>query len=637
MPTEVSHAAGGATAVAAPAPERPRRRLLPPAKKLLFAVHGWLGLSLGLPLFVICLSGTFAVVSHEIDWLLTPAVRAPAHDGPVNWAAIAESVQARYPRHRVTLLTAPVGRGFAAQAWVQTPDGQRRVFADPATGEVTGETGWFNTQRFFRDFHRRFFWYSAWGITLVSAFAVVLLFSVGTGLLFYKRWWAKLLTLRFHKGRRVFWSDLHRLTGVWTLLFALVIAATGVWYLVEGPATRAIELRGAEGTPSKGDVAAASKSEVIAKPLAAAGKMASESEGSGSRGARVASLGAVARPLPVGEIVRVAGEAYPGLTIRSIWFPARVGEPVRVDGQAAAWLVRDRANEVRLDAYSGEVLSVQKAEELDPAVRWIDTADPLHFGDFGGLASKLTWFGFGLLLSALMPTGVYLWLKRAEQTACGVAKRLRGETDADVAREVRRATRRRTGLGLIATTAILGWAVVTTYQALADEVPQRRSRVETPAWSIGPWTVAAFREAEEAAGEAAVYGLRFDLQSGHPNFRRAALASSDEEPGDEQWRQAGGGLDEREAKLVPTTGGSGHERLWVSIEGWDGVRHTASFTRDAFAAGGPDGGRPTAVEALGGWPVAFFYGAFSAVLIAVSAVWYRVVWFRGHKAAAGST
>ena len=53
-------------------PTRRPKLSLPPLKKLLFMIHGWLGLSLGLPLFVICLSGSFAVVSHEIDWLARP-------------------------------------------------------------------------------------------------------------------------------------------------------------------------------------------------------------------------------------------------------------------------------------------------------------------------------------------------------------------------------------------------------------------------------------------------------------------------------------------------------------------------------------------------------------------------------------
>ncbi|MBA3315453.1 MAG: PepSY domain-containing protein [Planctomycetota bacterium] len=598
----MSQAASAALASAGPAdaalePTGKRGRRLS-ANKLLFAVHGWLGLSLGLPLFVICLSGTFAVVSHEIDWLLTPAVRAPSHDGPVNWGAVAANVRRRHPDAPLTLLTAPVGRGFAAQAWIDTPHGIRRIFADPATGEVTGETGWFNTQRFFRDFHRRFFWYSAWGVTLVSSFAIVLLFSVGTGLLFYKRWWAKLFTLRFHKGGRVFWSDLHRLTGVWTLLFAGLIAATGFWYLVEGPATRAMKDR--SGKPSA--------------------EMTAE---------RLAALGPVATPLPIEEIVRLSQQAHPGLRVTSISLPARLDDPVGVSGQATAWLVRERANHVRLDPFSGAVLSRQRADDLAPGVRLIDTVDPLHFGDFGGLAVKLIWFGFALLLSALMPTGVYLWLKRAEQTAAGVAKRLREEPDADIAREVRRATRRRTGVGLVATTAILLWAAFTTFRALADELPRPAPpRSETSPRAVGPWTVTAFRQGTPVPGESANFGLRFDDSAGHANFRRASLALAATTPQGTGWRDARG-FDERVAELDLPAAATGRERLWVSVEAWDGTRHTADFRADAFvAAGGYGPARLNAGEALGGPRVIAFYGGFVALLAAVTVVWSRVVWFR---------
>lgn len=396
-------------------------------KKRLYKLHGWLGLNFGLVLFVVCLSGTVAVLSHEIDWLLTPALRVTPSDTQADWSTMTQAVRADYPEASIQYAYAPLGSRFACEFLVRSPsDHLERVYVDPYRGNVTGRAPWFNTQRFFRDFHRRFFWYSSWGIVLVAAFAYVMLFSAATGLMFYKRWWAKLFVLRFTAGLRIFSSDLHRLLGVWTLLFAIVIGITGVWYSVEGPVNRTFHDRGAR-TPRLTPPA-------NAKP---------ESR------------------LPPGEWVRAAKASIPELNIRSIWFPGKPNAPARIQGQASAWLVRNRANEVVVDPYTGDVLSMQRAEELKALARWTDTADPLHFGTFGGLTTKLIWFVFGLALSALMPVGAYLWWRRRLQMAEGIAKRLNrsGNPPANLAASIRSETRRSMSVGLGSTLAI--WLLAT--------------------------------------------------------------------------------------------------------------------------------------------------------------------------------
>ena len=416
-------------------------------KKWWYALHGWLGLNFGLALFVVCFSGTVAVLSHEIDWLVTPALRVSPGESRAGWTRMFRAVRERYPDVAVRYANAPQGSRFAAEFIVESPKGFReRVYVDPYRGAVTGRLAWFNTQRFFRDFHRRFFWYAWWGIWIVGAFAFVLLGSAVTGLAFYKRWWAKLFVLRRGLGLRVLITDLHRAAGVWTLLFAMLIAATGIWYVAELP------------------IYWSGKGKQAAPPRVPATTLAKVTDTNDR--------------LDPGEWVRAAQAAIPGLRVRSIWFPDEPDEPARINGQATAWLVRPRANHALVDPYTAEVLYHQTAPDLDPLSRWAEMADPLHFGNFGGLISKVIWFAFGALLSILMPTGAYLWVRRRSQMASATRKRLeRSQADpAGVATTVRRETRRRVATGVALTAGIWGLAIYSTVVALADQLAESGQR-----------------------------------------------------------------------------------------------------------------------------------------------------------------
>ncbi|MEX2672136.1 MAG: PepSY-associated TM helix domain-containing protein [Phycisphaeraceae bacterium] len=414
--------------------------------KQLFRLHGWLGMNLGLMLFVVCFSGTVATLSHELDWLANPAMRVspPSDAQPASWGAIHQAVREAHPDWTIRWLDKPMGRYAAAEAVVTTDDRQWRwVYINPYTAQVQGDTSYFNVQRFLRSFHRRLFigdlpWLPD-SLYITCFFGFILLFSAVTGLLFYKNWWRYLFRLRLGKSARVLWSDVHRMIGVWTLLFAVLIALTGIWYFVE------------EGM---GDLDVAPKG----TPLP---RMSNE---------ELDTYGEDAEHLPLDRLVAAAEQAHPALEVKRLWLPTGRRTVLRVWGQGETWLVRNRANHVAVNPYTAEVMRVQHGSDLTPLLRWQDTADPLHFGNFAGLTVKLLWFVLGLVLSLSILVGAYLW--RLRTLAQGPSHR-DGLWN---------------GASFILTVALLGLAACRTYEGIMGYGPPPRGETAPEV----PWGVTLF-------------------------------------------------------------------------------------------------------------------------------------------------
>lgn len=355
-------------------------------RRVWFDLHSWLGLKLCLFMGFVCLTGTLAVFSQEIDWLLHPPMRVADGGEQAGWGDLIHAAQSAHPDWELEGVTTGHTRLFAARAQMLRPDGRRRfVWVDPYTARVTGDTAWFNTQRLLRNTHRHLMMPTAWGVPLVAALSIPLLLSGLSSLYIYKKWWRGFFKWPDATRPRRLWGDVHRLAGVWSLWFVLLIGATGAWYLVESLG---------------GDAPAA--------PIA-----------------RLKPAGETRQPVDpvaVNAIAAIAAQQWPDFRIRGA-MPTPDGSKIVFIGEAQAVLVRDRANNMAFDLQTRGLIAQHDGRDLGVHQRIAEMADPLHFGSFGGWPIRLLWFLAGVLLTSLCFTGVYLYGLRTVDSLRSLAKR----------------------------------------------------------------------------------------------------------------------------------------------------------------------------------------------------------------------
>lgn len=347
---------------------------------LAFWLHSIIGLKLSLFLGFVCLTGTIATVSHEIEWLYKPQLRATAVVGEENWGAMWDAARAAHPE----AVLGGIGSFdrndadyFVRSVSATDADGEEfAIYVDPGTARVTGHEYGRSFQDFMRALHYYLFAPGTIPMYIVTALGFVLILSLVTGLIAYKKFWRGFLRMpRWHRDSRTVMGDLHRLAGLWSLWFVAIIGLTSIWYFVEHAG---LDLE----TPEP----------VVARPAA------------------VANVGGQ----DINRWVTEARARMPGLAITAVYLPYEPGNPVTVQGQWQAWLVRERTNAVFIDPASNQVLGTRIAHHMGVGERIVHTADPLHFGTFGGLVTKSIWVLFGLSLTGMAASGAYIYAKRTK-------------------------------------------------------------------------------------------------------------------------------------------------------------------------------------------------------------------------------
>lgn len=355
--------------------------------------HVYLALLFGLFFALMGLTGSLSVYREEIDALLNPdlIVDQPRAE-PLSLDKILAQVRKQHPnRHGAWTLEMPRTERGTITAWFEKPAesvdayyAPLMVAVNPYTGEVINGRFWGQTfTTWLLDLHTHLRM-EASGRNIVAALAVLLTVSILSGLYL---WWPGLarlsqaFTLRHNAGLMRLLFDMHRLLGLASAGFLLLLAFTGFH---------------------------------LAYPALLETLTASSGMGHGDAGPSVSSTSQPNdRPVTLSEAVLVARGLFPSSEVRRVTTPAGELGTYRINLRQRHELNQNHPfTNVWVDRWSGQIRSVNNPSQFSVGQIFTTWQWPLHTGEALGNRGRLIWFFAGLAPLALWLSGLAHWLYR---------------------------------------------------------------------------------------------------------------------------------------------------------------------------------------------------------------------------------
>lgn len=350
-------------------------------KKRIWQIHSWLGLICGLGLIVVGLSGSVLVFHKEINAALYAETNAADYTPDVPRLPLdpqLEQVRSAYPDYWVSgwlLNRDPASRDIAYMKPRGTDD-WHKLRVDQYTGEIPNQPlgqrdtlhGWFV------ELHYTLF-ADHIGMAITAIFAIGLIALSVTGIWIYRAFWKNLLRLRFRKSLRIFCSDLHKMIGITTVPLNLILGVTGAYWNIAHLVHEMVEHAHEEEHP-------------ILMPLE--------------------------EHLPLEQLMKTATDQWDVFRINYIYFPTDEDPNIYFYGSNHfdSPYLSPYGSWMGINAQSGEIAIENDLRETGIWSLVVDAFEPFHFGDFGGLFSKIIWCFAGLAPGVLAISGSVIYFSR---------------------------------------------------------------------------------------------------------------------------------------------------------------------------------------------------------------------------------
>lgn len=192
-------------------------------------IHRVLGVFVGILLVVIALSGSALVFAPEIDAVLSPHIYTTTPQPQrVAMDTVLKTVQAAHSdRNLVDILLPKVPNGVYR---IMADDYAFSIYANPYTGEISGARPWNQSyEGWLYELHSNLF-AGQIGKWIVGSVGGMLLVLSVTGIILWPGW-RRLIAgwkIRFHAPRPILNYDLHKVIGIVSVAFIVLVASTGV-------------------------------------------------------------------------------------------------------------------------------------------------------------------------------------------------------------------------------------------------------------------------------------------------------------------------------------------------------------------------------------------------------------------------
>ncbi len=345
-------------------------------KGLVFSIHSVAGLLSGFFILLISISGAILVFHEELNHLEYPKIVREENKNTIPVDSCYNIVQRRYPASQISRCDLPenISMPFVFTIYDSLYNNgtePMQVFLHPQNGNILKvRSARNNFVNWIAVVHNSFHLGKV-GEWLFGFFALVFLLSITTGFIVYRKSILPVLTFR----KKYFkWKNLHRLVGVYALLFNLMIGVTGFWM---------------QRYVFKKEFYAADNYKPVLKKSPA---LSFSLNGSYTK----------------------LEEEFPDFSGYVVYFAQnKKGKTAIYGSRKSNSFIHSKkfADVIFLDS-AGHVSSSAFINKINASSRYDIINAQVHFGQYGGLVVKIIYSVLGLTGGLLSITGFLLWVKR---------------------------------------------------------------------------------------------------------------------------------------------------------------------------------------------------------------------------------